>query len=1291
MTEAILPHRITDGTARDRRLAPALAEGYVRPAERSLSDHLALLAAIAGQIRFHDATNRPAGTWAKLFAQEPAAMMSELLALGPEDARARFAERAACDPEGAARELRDLARRVSLWLGRAASRGRDRFGAQIDAIAARPELLRLVETLAAAEETTPERLAELTRESLAAGRRPAADAIERARAARQALLDAQEQLLNIVAALRPMVEETLDVRLGSGRIDPSLGLLLANVGMLEEVEAVVNRFTSRHTAFYYREVLGLAPRPAGAEAAHLRFAPGALPIHLPAGTELVARMTGVPEPARFRLSEGLRVAPVKVAEALGLRFHRDPLISPQAAMGFVSGVSLARIPTAGDDAVRADPPRLFGAGGGAPADMGLEIASPMLRLAGGRRRIELRLVLTRRGDAEATRTGAGATHEAVLAELQADPALAALFGLDDPDTSGKTLAEWRAALGAAEGTPAAQLHHALLLHAAAPAQVEAIYGRVVRAGLVEGTPWPAGDFRDALLSGIEAHLGGPEAARVAARIFDHGRDEVFQTLLHDAFEVTLSAETGPLAVGAARIAPNAVEDGPGFTLSLQLGEAAPAIVPPPGAVSPVLGFRMAPQGRFCPFSLFEPYALESIVIETRVEGLTRLTAFSDDGPLNMAQPVLPFGARPKDGAAFLVGAPELAAKPVLRVGLDVVWSDLPSDPGGFEDYYRSYGETFHAPDPKIGLAYLAGDGWRDLPGGQSHPMVGRIAPGGPLRARQRFEGSVPGRVLPPRTGITAEDFRQRSTIRAGLFGLTLDCPGDAFGHEAYPAALAEAMRPGFLRTRRRGIPPAPWTPRIASAALDYAARDTILLGTPQAARPGERVVQIGPFGRQEIFPARSRPGMGLFPARLADGTLFLRVAGPTATGPVSLLFEMAQGSHRRRSFRPEPVRWHYLTASGWQPLPSWSLATDTTDGLMRTGIVTIDVPDEDVVLSGGEMPGEGVWLAVSADHHLDAFPRLASLGANGARAERIGLPEADAPALPLRWSLDPPVAGLGAIAQVGATLGGTPPETDPAFRARVSERLRHRARAVTAWDVERLVLDAFPEVWKAKCLPAYDQRLRAPRPGAMTVVVVPAAPEDAAAVPSRPAMFDVLTLRRIERFLAGRLSAFAEAEVRNPGYERLQVRAKVGFTAGSDESGTALRRLKLDISRFLSVWTAAAPMDGFGWSLNLNDVAAFVTGLDYVRFLTEFSILQLVADDAGQHRLHDTARSGGGGDEAGNGAAILAAREPWGLALPMADHWITPLFERRSETPRATGIGGLAIGETLVVDMRETA
>ena len=193
---------------------------------------------------------------------------------------------------------------------------------------------------------------------------------------------------------------------------------------------------------------------------------------------------------------------------------------------------------------------------------------------------------------------------------------------------------------------------------------------------------------------------------------------------------------------------------------------------------------------------------------------------------------------------------------------------------------------------------------------------------------------------------------------------------------------------------------------------------------------------------------------------------------------------------------------------------------------------------------------------------------------------------------------------------------------------------------MTAWDVERLVLGAFPQVWKAKCFPALDLDGR-PSPGVMTVAVVPAAPDDAAAHPGQAAMFDVLTLRRIEAFLDERSSAFARVRVRNPSYERLQLRAKVGFASLGDD-GTLLRRLKLDVSRFLGVWTATAPMDGFGWSLNLNDVAAYLSGLDYVRFMTDLSILHLVSDDGGAFRLYDTPR--GRATRACPGASAGASR-----------------------------------------------
>lgn len=1271
--------RVTDGTARSRRLGYALAEGYVLPQERTLADRLALTAAVAELVGFSGATDDGQGTWGRLFAQEPAVVMAGLLAVAPEARRADFAARLETDPEAAARELAGFARRVEDWLARAARR--DAFSAQIAVIEGRAALTGLVHALAAAADLRPAALAALVLD--ADGVVPAGDAVEQARAARAALAKAHEQLLNIVAALRPAVQRAFEARLASGQLDPAVGLLVAELRLLGLVEAEANRFVARHRQFYYGDVLGQAPRPAVPESVLLRFTPGAVPVAVPEGTVLVAKAAGAPEGQRYRLAEGLRVAPVRVAEVRSLRFHRNPLISPQSEMGFVTGLGLAALRPAGADGGQP----LFAPAGAGEAAMGLDVASPMLLLAEGRRQVEVRLALVRRQSDEAGGDPAAGDPLAAVAMLaRTDPSVLAAFG-PGPEAVAAIGEEVRRL--AAEASPGASTRelvwHGCLRAAASSRQVQAIYGRMVAATLVEGDPWPTGDCRATLLARVAAYLGGPAAAEVAEALMQRPRDEAFQLLLQDGFALSLTTEAGPLAIEKLQVAPHPTA--PGIVFGLSLDESAPAIVPPVGAEAPVVEIRMAPQARFCGFSLFEPFALEAVEIAVRVEGLARLAGFSDDGPLNTAQPFMPFGARPKDGASFLIGAPELAAKPVTQVAATIVWADLPRAAGGFEEHYRAYGKAMPPPEPRLVPSYLTPEGWKPLAEAPA-TMVRRSAPNGPLLPQLRIEGRVPGRPVAARSGTGTPDFRQRHAIRAGLLGLALDCPGEAFGHAAYPGALARAMRPAYVPSARRAIPPAPWTPQIAAITLDYAAESRIALGAPQAAQPGERISQIGLFGTEEIFPARGRPGAGLFPPRLADGALFLRIEGVEATGPVSLVFEMEAASHQRTAVRPSPVAWHYLTAAGWQPLPSWSLASDSTDGLMRSGIVAIDVPDADVLLSGGEMPGEGVWLAAACDENLQAFPGLVSLSANGARAERMN-PEAGVASDGARrvWTFDPPRPGVGPIAQVGPSLGGAPPESPAEFTARVSERLRHRGRAVTAWDIERLVLDAFPRVWKAKCFPALDIATGQPAAGAVTIVVVPEAPGDARDRPGQAAMFDVLMLRRIEALLAERASAFARIGVRNPSYERLQLRGKVGFTT-TDDSGTLLRRLKLDVSRFLGVWTAEAPMDGFGWSLNLNDIAAMVAGLDYVRFLADFSVLHLVADDAGTYRLLDTARPGRGNDSRGQ---TLAFHEPWSLALPMADHWIAISHAPGSQPAGATGIGGLGIGETLVVDRMEPA
>ena len=147
MTGAPDRRRVTDGAARPKRLGFALADGYVLPQERTLAERLALAGRIAGLVGFVDASNTAAGTWAKLFEQEPAVVMAGLLAVAPEARRGDFAALLETDPSAAAAELAGFARQVAGWLARAA--GRQAFAAQLGVIEGRAALTGLVYALAA--------------------------------------------------------------------------------------------------------------------------------------------------------------------------------------------------------------------------------------------------------------------------------------------------------------------------------------------------------------------------------------------------------------------------------------------------------------------------------------------------------------------------------------------------------------------------------------------------------------------------------------------------------------------------------------------------------------------------------------------------------------------------------------------------------------------------------------------------------------------------------------------------------------------------------------------------------------------------------------------------------------------------------------------------------------------------------------------------------------------------------------------------------------------------------------
>ena len=210
-----------------------------------------------------------------------------------------------------------------------------------------------------------------------------------------------------------------------------------------------------------------------------------------------------------------------------------------------------------------------------------------------------------------------------------------------------------------------------------------------------------------------------------------------------------------------------------------------------------------------------------------------------------------------------------------------------------------------------------------------------------------------------------------------------------------------------------------------------------------------------------------------------------------------------------------------------------------------------------------------------------------------------------------------PLAALKSVAQPYASFGGTLAEGEAALARRAAERLRHRDRAITGWDWERLVLQAFPQVYRAKCIPhaSATSWLAA---GHVMLVVVPDLRNRNAVDPLAPRV-DLDTLERIREFLAARCGMQLRFTVRNPSYRALQFDFKVRLRPGF---GFAFHGplLNLALQQALSPWAFDSGAQlGFGASVLRSELLDFVEALPYVDFVTDFRLAREgVAEDRDQ-------------------------------------------------------------------------
>lgn len=626
----------------------------------------------------------------------------------------------------------------------------------------------------------------------------------------------------------------------------------------------------------------------------------------------------------------------------------------------------------------------------------------------------------------------------------------------------------------------------------------------------------------------------------------------------------------------------------------------------------------------------EPVA--SMVLAVEVAGMKSVLLETDLGGVAANKPFAAFGTAPKAGAQLLVGCHEAMQKNLSEVTLDFTWETIPE----FSTHYAAYGEEITNAGVGVSLAFQSKQhegGWHSqtvedtvlLPANGTSSQLKVAAVDGWSR--------LPG--LEPFTAFSHD--MQRGFLRLALTQGLL--------HQKYLqvytlAAVALAQGDSTSGGNDDGdaattLPNPPVTPIATGVTFSYKASDTWNTAEIGADKNVGQIFHLHPFGHKEqqagsftllpdfgtIGAPASSSGNG---ASTQLGALFIGLEDAPETETefaLSLLVQVAEGTEDPQLLTMPAVSWSYLAADGWVTLEPRVSVEDGTKGFITSGIITLKI-DKDAARKHTILPSGYLWLRASVDRDPDGVCDLIAIRAQAAKAVfkdnnnaathlETALP---AGTIAKMVSKD---ARVSLIEQPFASFGGKGTEKDANFYTRVSERLRHKERAVSIWDYERLVLEHFPDVYKAKCI-SHATAAREIAPGNVAMVVIPNVQNKSGFDRIKPYASQALRGEIADMLRQRAPHAIAKRiQVLNPIYEEISTTFAVEYNDQIDDFGLASDQLRKDLVRFLSPWAFAEGRDiVFGNKIHASAIVDFIDERPYVDSIHDFVMQQTIMGEA---------------------------------------------------------------------------
>ncbi len=500
----------------------------------------------------------------------------------------------------------------------------------------------------------------------------------------------------------------------------------------------------------------------------------------------------------------------------------------------------------------------------------------------------------------------------------------------------------------------------------------------------------------------------------------------------------------------------------------------------------------------------------------------------------------------------------------------------------------------------------------------------------------------------------------------GFIKLQLTSPSEGrfkgFGHsrfqKLYTEKILEQLKPSN-QEKTVELPNEPYTPAISGISLDYTAKLDIDIETPHV---HEKVFQIHPFGLAESSLAATPDNpVTVLPTHDSEGALYIGLEDLTPAQNLSILFQLNEKTVDHEFVGKVAVTWSYLHHNQWIDFDQNDVLEDSTEVFTKSGIVTFQMP-KNISDTNSLLPSGKYWIRATVPNNVLGVADALDIAAQAITAsfidhdndpQHLATPLASRSIKKLRTSN----SAIKSITQAYPSFDGQLREQDATFNTRVSERLRHKRRSVSIWDYEHIVLEAFPGVYKVKCLNHYDAEQPACRremsPGAVTLIVLSRSEDETEISRKLAPVTNVITLSNIKNLLKDITPPFIAARnklfVKNPSYTRIRVECGVKFNEGLDEV-YYLRELQTDIMRLLSPWAFDESHEiNFERKLYKSLIINYIEELHYINFVCCFKVHKIVSD------------TGTPADEETIEGEIITAAGPADILISDSKHTIQPV------------------------------